>query len=335
VTVHEDSESWSAFATKLPVTDTQHEDFRTLREKWHERAKASMEFRIHFGPRPLTYGAWRCCPMTNKSFHFPQFFVALVFCFSFSAASVYGQEAVPAAVPTPGVPAQTTPSQPAERDVSWRKLPRNFLHDQKDIWLFPRTLTQGHHWVPTAAIISVTAGLVAADPQDARYFRRTATFGDFNGAFSGRNTALEMALVPATFYVVGLVRKDSYTEKTALLAGEAALDSTVLEIVMKAATHRLRPSDISPTGDFSDTFFRSHKPFSSSFPSGHTIDAFSIATVFARRYQRHRWVPWVAYGVAGTIGFSRITLQAHFPADVFLGAALGYSISRFAVLHGQ
>jgi membrane-associated phospholipid phosphatase len=60
-----------------------------------------------------------------------------------------------------------------------------------------------------------------------------------------------------------------------------------------------------------------------------------IATVFARRYQSHRWVPWVAYGVAGTIGFSRITLQAHFPADVFLGAALGYSISRFVVLRGQ
>jgi hypothetical protein len=39
--------------------------------------------------------------------------------------------------------------------------------------------------------------------------------------------------------------------------------------------------------------------------------------------------------VAGTIGFSRITLQAHFSAEVFLDAALGYSISRFAVLRGQ
>lgn len=273
--------------------------------------------------------------MTESSSHFRHFLAAFLFCFLVSAASVYGQEAVPAALPTSGVPAGTTPGRPAERDVSWRQLPRNFLHDQKSIWLFPRTLTQGHHWAPTVAIISVTAGLVAADPQDAPYFRRTATFGDFNGAFSGRNTALGMGLLPATFYVVGLVRKDSYTEKTALLAGEAALDSTVLEIVMKAATHRLRPSDVPPTGNFSDTFFRSHKPFSSSFPSGHTIDAFSIATVFARRYQSHRWVPWVAYGVAGTIGFSRITLQAHFPADVFLGAALGYSISRFAVLYGR
>ena len=272
--------------------------------------------------------------MTKGSSHFRYLLVALIFCFSVFAPSVYGQETVPAAVPTPGVPAQTTSSQPAERDASWRQFPKNFLRDQKDIWLFPRTLAQGRHWVPTAAIISLTAGLVAADPQDAPYFRHTATFSDFNAAFSGRNTALGMAVVPATFYAVGLFRKDSYTQKTALLAGEAALDSAVLEIVMKAATDRLRPSDIAPTGAFSDTFFRSNKPFSSSFPSGHTIEAFSVATVFARQYRGHRWVPWVAYGVAGTIGLSRITLQAHFPADVFLGAALGYSISRFAVLRG-
>jgi membrane-associated phospholipid phosphatase len=67
-------------------------------------------------------------------------------------------------------------------------------------------------------------------------------------------------------------------------------------------------------------------------PSGHTIAAFSIATVFARRYGNHRWVPFVAYGLAGVVGFSRMTLSAHFASDVFMGAALGYSISRFAVL---
>jgi len=39
--------------------------------------------------------------------------------------------------------------------------------------------------------------------------------------------------------------------------------------------------------------------------------------------------------MAGVIGFSRITLQSHFPADVFVGAVLGYSISRFDVLRGM
>jgi len=30
--------------------------------------------------------------------------------------------------------------------------------------------------------------------------------------------------------------------------------------------------------------------------------------------------------------FSRLTLQSHFPSDVFMGAALGYSITHFVVL---
>jgi membrane-associated phospholipid phosphatase len=69
-----------------------------------------------------------------------------------------------------------------------------------------------------------------------------------------------------------------------------------------------------------------------SFPSGHTIAAFSIATVIARRYPHQRWVPYVAYGLAGMVGFSRLTLLSHFPSDVFVGGALGYAIGRFAVL---
>ena len=103
---------------------------------------------------------------------------------------------------------------------------------------------------------------------------------------------------------------------------------------MKGVTRRLRPSDIPPYGNFSGTFFKANRdPLSSSFPSGHAISAFAVATVIAGRYgKRHRWVPFVAYGAAGVIGFSRVTLQAHFPSDVFLGAALGYAVARFDVL---
>ena len=63
--------------------------------------------------------------------------------------------------------------------------------------------------------------------------------------------------------------------------------------------------------------------------------AFSIATVFAEHYRRHRWVPFVAYGLASLVGFSRITLQAHFSSDVFAGAVLGGSFSHFVVLRGR
>jgi membrane-associated phospholipid phosphatase len=68
-------------------------------------------------------------------------------------------------------------------------------------------------------------------------------------------------------------------------------------------------------------------------PSGHAIAAFSVATVMARRYgKQHKWLPFVAYGLAGVVGFSRMSLSAHYLSDVFVGGALGYGISRFAVL---
>jgi membrane-associated phospholipid phosphatase len=212
-------------------------------------------------------------------------------------------------------------------------LPGSVLSDQKDIWRFPAKVARGQHLLPVIAVAGTTAGLIAADPHDTPYFRRTADFQGFNRVFSGRATGLATALAPVTFYAVGLLRKDSYQQKTSLLAGEALLDSLIVSTAMKVSTLRLRPSDIPPQGDFSDTFFqRRHSVLSASFPSGHTMAAFSVATVFAQRYRSHRWVPWVAYGAAGVIGFSRISLQSHFPSDVFLGAALGYSISRFAVL---
>ena len=223
----------------------------------------------------------------------------------------------------------------AEREVSWRTLPRNFLQDQKDIWLFPVKLAKGRYWLPTIAVTGVTAALIVADPHDTPYFRRTSRFEGFNDAFSGSITAAEIGIVPAAFLVVGHFRHDSYAEKTALLAGEAYADSAIIDVVMKVATRRLRPSDITPYGKFSDTFYHSHVSptgINTSFPSGHAAAAFAVATVFSHRYRQHRWVPWVAYGAASLISFSRVTTQSHFPSDVFLGAVLGYTMTKFAVL---
>src|SRR5205809_1086183 len=81
--------------------------------------------------------------------------------------------------------------------------------------------------------------------------------------------------------------------------------------VVKDTSKRVRPADLPPRSSLSDTWFEGKGRFlrgAGSFPSGHTVAAFSLATVIARRYGGHRWVPYVAYGLAGVVGFSRITL---------------------------
>jgi membrane-associated phospholipid phosphatase len=222
-----------------------------------------------------------------------------------------------------------------ERPVSWKLLVPNIVHDQKPIWLFPETVAHGRHWNPVAGFLFATAGLVALDPHAASFFRGTNSFAGFNKDFSGSNTALGTAIVPLSWCAVGVLRKDPYAQHTSLLAGEAVADVEILTTALKGLTHRLRPSDVPTNGNFSDTWFEGHGSVirgNGSFPSGHTIAAFSVATVFADRYRRHGWVPWVAYGLASMVGFSRLTLQAHFSSDVFAGAALGYVVSHYVVL---
>jgi len=249
------------------------------------------------------------------------------------------------AVPS-GMLGQTSPPDPPEtpapqaaadggRPVSWKTMLSNIASDQERIWLFPLKLGGEDHWIPAASVVGATAGLVALDPYDAPYFRHTSSFSGFNKIFSGNVTAYGTLAAPVSLYLGGLLRKDSKMQKTALLAGEAVADSEILATFLKDATERVRPAAIGANESYSDTWFESKGSLlrgKGSMPSGHTIAAMSVATVIARRYGNHRWVPYVAYGLAGVVGFSRVSLSAHFVSDVFVGGALGYSISRFAVL---
>jgi membrane-associated PAP2 superfamily phosphatase len=222
--------------------------------------------------------------------------------------------------------------------VTWRSLPKNFLQDQKHIWLFPTQLAKGRYVLPTVAIAGVTAGLIVADPYAMPYFRSHANnLDDINDVFDASITTGEVVALPVALMISGYLRHDSYQVSTALLAGEAYADSAVVDLVMKGITRRKRPSDVLGAASFNDTFFAGGKsPFKgSSFPSGHAAGVFSVATVVASRYHNHRWVPWLAYGMATAISISRVTTLAHFPSDVFLGAALGYTITRYGTLRSR
>ncbi len=226
------------------------------------------------------------------------------------------------------------PSAVQDIEISWKQLPKRILQDQKDIWLFPTQLAKGRHRIPTLAVVGGTAGLIVADPHAMPYFRTHAgNLDDFNDAFDGPITSAEIGIVPVAFFLIGKIRHDSYASKTGLLTGEAYVDGQIVDLAIKAITRRKRPSEVAVGAPFNDTFFNTTKsPVGSSFPSGHAVEAFAAATVVAHRYGHHRWVPWVAYGCAMVISLSRVTTRSHFPSDVFLGAALGYSIARFEVL---
>jgi hypothetical protein len=222
-----------------------------------------------------------------------------------------------------------------QRQVTWRSLPKDFLHDQKAIWTFPIQLGKGKHWLPALSIAGGTAGLIEADPHAMPYFRTHArNLDDVNDVFDSYITTGEVIAIPACLMISGYARHDQYQISTALLAGEAYADSAIVDLAAKAITRRKRPIDVAPTGNFTDTFFAGGKsPFKgSAFPSGHAAGVFSVATVIAGRYRNHRWVPWLAYSFAAAVSLSRVSTLAHFPSDVFLGGVLGYTVTKYAVL---
>ena len=171
------------------------------------------------------------------------------------------------------------------------------------------------------------------DPIESGYFRSTTTFHGFRNVLTGNAMAGGIGAAPAALYVIGRIRKDSKMQHTALLAGEAMADGAILQTILKDATRRVRPTLYPASGWFdSKGAPSSYIRGNGSFPSGHSIEAFGVATIIARRYGNHRWVPYAAYGLAALVGFERLTLNVHFLSDVFMGGALGYSMSRFTVL---
>ncbi len=72
-------------------------------------------------------------------------------------------------------------------------------------------------------------------------------------------------------------------------------------------------------------------PGGRSFPSGHTSQAFFIATLLAGYFDLGLWGAVLLYAIALLVGVTRIYVGAHYPRDVLAGAILG---SAWGLLSG-
>jgi len=230
------------------------------------------------------------------------------------------------------------PPQPTgeETPISLKQFATNVVYDQKPIWTFPMKAAKGQHWKPVLGVVLGTAALVIADPHIEPYFHDGDRFKNYKtGPLRGRNSTLAITLTPLAFYAVGAATHRTHARNTGLLAAEALVDTQLLSFVMKNVAGRVIPDQIPRNGNYRDTWFKYKGSFTNrgSFPSGHAASAFAVATVIAERYHdRHKWVPWVAYGAATFLALTRLPDQAHFSSDIFFGAAAGYAISHFVVL---
>ncbi|HEY8020471.1 MAG TPA: phosphatase PAP2 family protein [Thermoanaerobaculia bacterium] len=133
--------------------------------------------------------------------------------------------------------------------------------------------------------------------------------------------------VLGAFYLAGVVGHDDRGRAVGEDGLAASLIAAgILTPVLKDLAGRQRPHQTSKTFDFT--------PFGggASFPSGHTTEAFAVASVIATDYHSG-WISAVSYGSAALVGFARVHHQAHFLSDVtasaFIGTAVGRSVALF------
>lgn len=248
-----------------------------------------------------------------------------------AAISAFAKEANSVAPDTPSRQSGKV-CQPERVDnsslVPFRDIAADMACQQFRIWTFPKQLRHRNVLLPSLAVAGITAGLVLSDHSVANSFRGTNTFTQFNKVFTGNGTKNAILATPLVFYGLSLIRRDRYAQQTAIEAGEALLEAELVSAALKAITQRPGPGGFAPTAYNHGTWFSGQ---SGAFPSSHSATAFAVASVFARRYSNHKWVPYVAYGSASLVAFSTLTLVGHYPSEVFLGSAIGFSIGNFAI----
>jgi hypothetical protein len=237
---------------------------------------------------------------------------ALILIFSMNAraqTSADGDRAKPKAKPTPSLE---------------KKFFVNILDDQRAIWTSPfRLHGSDAKWLAplglsTVALIATdrrTSGELVEHGNNRTRLRISRDVSRLGSVYSTGGLA-------AALYLSGRVTHNERLRETGLLGAEALIDSSIVVSALKTVSQRQRPPTDHSSGEFFDG--------GNSFPSGHAISAWSLATVIAQEYGHHRPLVQVgAYGLASAVSLSRYTGRNHFLSDVLVGSALGYGMGRY------
>jgi membrane-associated phospholipid phosphatase len=223
--------------------------------------------------------------------------------------------------------AQTQTSLPnapePQPDVTVKGLPMRVVKDQKAIWTSPAHIKiKDLDWlVPLAAgtglaIATDRDAMLHVVPIDAQLNKRSL---DTSNALTGAFIATPVALLGW-----GAMKDNPHAREAGLLGSEAIIDGLVVEQAMKLIFLRERPA----VNDAHGKFFQTSVGFDGSFPSNHTVLAWSSAAVLADEYPS-MLNRILIYSAATGVSFSRVMGREHFPSDVLVGSATGWLIGHY------
>jgi membrane-associated phospholipid phosphatase len=222
-----------------------------------------------------------------------------------------------------GKPAYTEPLLSAE----YGKL---LLQDTREVFTAPlRWDTKD--WLTVSLAGASVAGLMFVDKpiQDFLRSHRNGTTDSLSEHIAPLGAEYSAAIL-AGFYCGGALFDDPKARAVAQDGLAASLiASGMIAPALKVAVGRARPAD--------DQGPRECDPFlvhNSSFPSGHSTQAFAVASVIAAHYDA-LWIKITAYGGASAVAFARVEGNHHFTSDVVAGALIGTFVGNTVVHYNQ
>jgi len=173
----------------------------------------------------------------------------------------------------------------------------------------------------TVGIIGAGAAIYSQDEKIRTWFqdRRTSPRDDISEVAEKFGDGLYdlgfLAVYGGSGYFIG----NEKMQETALLSLESFIVANTVGTAAKIGIGRSRPYTEDGSTRYSSFSTDSDH---TAMPSGHTISAFSIASVFAEEYE-NPVVDVTAYGLASMVGIQRMYADKHWASDVFAGALIG------------
>lgn len=177
---------------------------------------------------------------------------------------------------------------------------------------------------------SITSAGLVDNSLDTSLFRLVNKDLKGNALDSGMRWASRLAdpptvvCIPLALHITGNIQQ----QQVALVMASALTRSMLTTELIKNIVARPRPGLCLSSVNFNGKILCDTK----SFPSGHTVASFTIATILAHEYPEYS-VP--LYLLATTVGISRIYNGMHFPSDVIVGAIMGYAFAEDALINRE
>jgi membrane-associated phospholipid phosphatase len=208
---------------------------------------------------------------------------------------------------------QVQPQKSNHEGLVMRSVKRT-LEDQKELYLAPFK-PSNFKW--DALVLGGTGALVVTDRRIEKHI------GTDHFTFYQATSDVAIAGLGATLggvWIWGIKGDHPHAKETGVLELETLVNTFLIYTPMQLVAARQRPDEGNGNGDF-----WKHHNINTSFPGGHAMFTFAMATVVSHEYPQ-KWVQALAYSAATIVTVTRFMARDHWSSDMFAGAALGIGI---------